>query len=64
MPTVQDTAKILDLKRRMQALSPSDKLRLCAELLERGQQWRDIVKTLAGEIVDGLRAMRLFENRR
>ena len=64
MPTVADTAKMLDLKKKMAALSPADKLRMCGELLDRGPQFRDIVEYLAGEVVDGLRALRLFENRR
>lgn len=64
MPTVADTAKLLDLKKRMRDLSPADKLRLCGELLDQGPQFRDIVETLAGEVVDGLRALRLFENGR
>ena len=63
MATVDDTAQLLDLKNRMRALSPADKLRMCGELLDRGPQFRDIVETLAGEVVDGLRALRLFENK-
>ena len=60
MPTTQDTAKLLDLKRRIRDLSPSDKLRFCADLLDSGSQFRDITETLISEVVDGLRTLGLF----
>ena len=61
MPTVQDTAKLLELKRKIGNLSPANRLRLCAELLECGEY--EIVETLAGNVVKELRAVRLVRNR-
>jgi hypothetical protein len=61
MPTVQDTAKLLDLKRKIEGLTAANRLRLCAGLLERGEY--DIVETLVSNVVDELRALRLLRNR-
>ena len=59
MPTVRDTAELLALKQKLEKLSPADRLRLCAELLDLGKH--EIVETLAGNVVDALRAKRLFK---
>jgi hypothetical protein len=58
MPTVQDTAKLLDLKRRIEKLSAADQLRIVAGLLDRGEY--DIAETLTSNVLDALRAKRLF----
>lgn len=58
MPTVADTAKLLRLKAQIEAMSPGDRLRLCAGLIERGEY--DIAETLVGNVVDELRAVRLL----
>ncbi len=58
MLTVHDTAKLLKLKAQIEAMKPSDRLRFCADLLDLGEY--TIVETLAGNIVDELRALRLF----
>lgn len=62
MPTVKDTAHLLDLKRRIEKLSPADQLRVGAACIERGEY--DIAETLIGNIVDELRAARLLRNTR
>lgn len=58
MPTVNDTAKLLKLKAKIEALSPADQLRVAAACIEKGE-W-DIAETLASNIVDELRAVRLL----
>ncbi len=62
MSTVQDTAELLKLKAKIESLSPADRLRLCAGLIEQGKY--DIAETLVGNVVDELRALRLLGNRR
>jgi hypothetical protein len=57
-PTVKDTAHLLELKRRIENLSPGDQLRLAAECIDKGEY--DIAETLAANIVDELRALRLL----
>lgn len=61
-PTVRDTAELLDLKRRIEKLTPGDRLRVAAACIDEGKY--DIAETLASGIVDELRAMRLLRNRR
>lgn len=61
MPTVRDTAELLDLKRRIEKLSPGDRLRVAAACIDDGKH--EIAETLAGQIVDELRALRLLRNR-
>jgi hypothetical protein len=58
MPTVADTAHLLDLKRRIEKLSPGDRLRVAAACIDDGKY--DIAETLASGIVDELRARRLL----
>ena len=58
MPTVRDTAKLLDLKRKIENMTPGDRLRLCAGLIEKGEY--DIAETLTSQVVDELRAVRLL----
>ena len=62
MPTVRDTAKLLDLKRRIEKLSPSDRLRVAAACIDQGEY--DIAETLSSGIVDELYALRIVRNRR
>ena len=59
MPTVTDTAKLLDLKHRIEKLSPADQLRLCAALIEKCEY--DIAETLVRNIADELCARRLLK---
>lgn len=61
MPTVHDTAKLLALKAKIEAMSPGNRLRLCAGLIEQGEY--DIAETLTSNVVDELRALRLLRNR-
>jgi len=61
MPTVRDTAELLSLKRKIEKLSPGDRLRVAAACIDDGKY--DIAETLAGQIVDELRAMRLLRNK-
>lgn len=42
-------------------MSPGNRLRLCAELIEQGEY--DIAETLTSNVVDELRAVRLLRNR-
>jgi hypothetical protein len=58
MPTTNDTAHLLDLKRRIDKLSLGDQLRVVAACLDDGKD--DIAETLASYVVDILRAKRLF----
>ena len=58
MPTTADTAKLLDLKKRIEKLSPGDQLRVAAACIDNRQY--DIAETLASNIVDELRAVRLL----
>lgn len=58
MPTVRDTAELLKLKKDIEALSPGDRLRIAAGLIDKGKY--DIAETIAGAIVDELRASRLL----
>jgi hypothetical protein len=60
MPTTRDTAYLLDLKRRIENLSPGDRLRVAAMCIDKGQY--DIAETLAQGIVDELCAVRLLRN--
>jgi hypothetical protein len=60
MPTIRDTADLLDLKRRIAKLSPGGRLRVAAACLDAGIY--DIAEALAGQIVDELRAGRLLRN--
>ncbi|MCC6989925.1 MAG: hypothetical protein IT181_13050 [Acidobacteria bacterium] len=57
--TTADTAKYLALKKRIEALSLGDQLRLVAELLDKGEN-EAICETLASNVVDVLRARRMF----
>lgn len=61
MLTVRDTAYLLDLKKRIEKLSPGDRLRAAAACIDDGKY--EIAETLAGQIVDELRAVRLLRNK-
>jgi hypothetical protein len=58
MPTTNDTAHLLDLKRRIEKLSPGDQLRVAAGCID--DRKYDLAETLAGNVVDELRALRLL----
>jgi hypothetical protein len=61
MPTTRDTAKLLDLQKRIDRLSAADQLRVCAALLDEGGAGNyAIAETLVGRVVDALRAVRLL----
>jgi hypothetical protein len=62
MPTVRDTAHLLALKKRIENMTPADRLRVAAGCIDQGQY--EIAETIAGQIVDELRAVRLLRNRR
>jgi hypothetical protein len=61
MPTVQDTARLLKLKAKLEGLSPGDRLRVAAGLIDEGAY--DIAETLADNVVDELRALRLLRHK-
>jgi hypothetical protein len=61
MPSVRDTAELLKLKARLESLSPGDQLRIAAGLVDACKY--DLAETIAGNIVDELRAKRLLANR-
>ncbi len=58
MSTVRDTAELLKLKARCEALSPADQLRLAAVLIEARKY--DLAETLAGNVVDELQTLRIL----
>ena len=62
MATVADTAKLLKLKAQIENLTPANRLRLCAELIEHGEY--EIAETLAGKVVDEMCAIRILRNRK
>jgi hypothetical protein len=59
MPTVRDTAELLKLKAEIEALSPGDRLRIAAGLIDKGKY--KLAETIAGNVVDELRALRLLK---
>ena len=64
MLTTTNTAKLLALRDRMENMKPSDKLRLCAELLDLGDEGSlAMVETLGGRVIDELRAARMLGGR-
>jgi len=56
--SLEDTAELLALKKRIEDLSPGDRLRVAAGCIDKGKY--DIAETLASQIVDELRAVRLL----
>lgn len=60
MPTTRDTAELLALQRRIAEMSPADRLRLAADLVDVGKH--DLAETLAGDAVDELRGQRIERN--
>lgn len=62
MPTTRDTAELLELKKKIQSMSAADQLRLCAGLIDFGKY--DLAETLAGNVVDELRALRISRGQR
>lgn len=62
MLTTSDTAKLLALKKRLEEMSPGDRLRVAAGCIDKGEY--EIAETLTGQIVDELRAVRLLRNRK
>jgi hypothetical protein len=64
MVTTRDTAKLLDLKKRVESMSPGDRLRLCAGLIDEGGEGNfAIAETLASNVVDELRFVRIMRGR-
>jgi hypothetical protein len=61
MPTTRDTAELLALKRKVENMSPGDRLRLAAGLIDHGKY--DIAETLTSNVVDELRAVRILGRR-
>lgn len=61
MPTVRDTAELLDLSKRIATMPPGDKLRVAATCIDAGKY--DIAETIACHVVDQLRALRLLRNK-
>lgn len=58
MPTVKDTARLLALKKTLEALSPGDRLRIAAGCIDKGEY--AIAESIAGNVVDELCAIRLL----
>lgn len=56
--TTRDTAELLAVTRKIENMTAANQLRLCAELLDAGKF--EIVETIAGRVVDMLRALRLL----
>lgn len=57
-PTTRDTAELIALKRRIEKLSPPDRLRLAASLIEAGKL--PLAESVAGAVVDELKALMVF----
>lgn len=63
--TTKDTARLLELKKRVESMTPGDRLRLCAGLLDEGSEGSlAIVETLAGRVLDELHLVRLLKNQK
>jgi hypothetical protein len=58
MNTIRDTAELLQIKKQIEALSPPERLRLAAGLIEQGKL--NLAETIAGRVVDELRLKRLL----
>jgi hypothetical protein len=56
-PKTADTAKLLDMKSRIEGLSTADKLRFCAGLLD-ADIYEPIVETLLDRVVVEMRSHR------
>jgi hypothetical protein len=62
MITTQDTARLIDLKKRVENMSPGDQLRLCGALVDEGSEGSlAIAETLAGRVLDELRCVRMHK---
>lgn len=57
-PTIRDTAELIALREKIEKLSPSDLLRLAAELLEAGKL--PLAETVADRVVSELRTLRIL----
>lgn len=62
MPTLKETAEYLETAKRIATASPGDKLRVAAACLDAGKF--EMAETIAGYVVDELRALRLLANQR
>ncbi len=60
-PTVADTAKLLKLKAQIESMTPGDRLRVCAGLIDKGEY--DIAETLTANVVDELRLVRMLRRK-
>lgn len=56
-PTVRDTARLLELKRKIELLGPSDRLRLAAQCLDDGEF--DMAEALVHDIAAALSRERI-----
>lgn len=56
--TLAGTRELLKLREAVKSLSPPDQLRLAAALIEQGKT--SLAETIAGTVVDELRALRLL----
>lgn len=53
--TTRDTAKLLDLQKRIEKMTPGDQLRLCAGLLDAGGEGNfAMAETIAWNVIDYL----------
>jgi hypothetical protein len=57
--TTKDTAELLALKQKIEALSPADRLRLAASLIEQGKFAH--AEVIAGAVVDEIRLLRFLD---
>lgn len=57
-PTTRDTAELLTLKAKIEKLSPPDKLRLAAMLIEQGKL--ALAETIAADVHAQLAALRIL----
>ena len=65
MLTTKNTADMLAMKKRMENLSHGDRLRLCAKLVDLGDEGSlAIAETLGGHVIDELRSVRVLAGRR
>ena len=63
--TTKDTARLMDLKKRVEAMTPGDQLRLCAGLVDEGSlSSLAIAETLAARVLGELQLVRILGNRK
>ena len=63
--TTKDTARLLDLKKSVEAMTPGDQLRLCAGLVDEGSLGSlAIAETLAARVLGELQLVRMLGSRK